>query len=498
MLKQQNITKGFRVVASKAQNRKETGLPRRGNTISQARTTEVTVIRFGGLDNRDEESALLRQHPSSFVEAAQRALNRLSKHAPPTILKGRWSTTSDHTGNFVYTLSGTYPPDIIKSIKAPLCSPFKGPSTLVPANGWTWAQLRQVPNKDEESAIMFNADDLMRMLTADPCFQSVFIPVPPSWIGNPENFSSPTASVSFAYVEQDKAITQRATLEGVCMFGRQVQFVHCGDKAIIVQCSCCHSMDHFAKKCLVPADEVRCPRCNGNHELKDHDYECPGNHHVPGKCDCVFKCILCNQAGHHTRSKACPRHHDIVNAQAGTPTKCRAKKPNTKPTKPTTRVDDKIKSGIERSKRMAMENNLAFDINDPLGLRAPVQTYENMTQEEFERQRLEDRQCHSILRARLLARRSEAEVIVDQMYAEVNEEPFNLDASHLEQSRLALKAMHNWNENHSLEDAWGPRIAGPAPPTPYDATAPLPNPQVAATVAPIFTSQSPTASSPNV
>ena len=39
---------------------------------------------------------------------------------------------------------------------------------------------------------------------------------------------------------------------------------------------------------------------------------------------------------------------------------------------------------------MAMENNLEFDINDPLGLRTSAQTYEDTTQEEFKRQRLED------------------------------------------------------------------------------------------------------------
>ena len=181
---------------------------------------------------------------------------------------------------------------------------------------------------------------------------------------------------------------------------------------------------------------------------------------------------------------------------------------------------------------MAMDNNLAFDISDPLGLRAPIQTYHNMSQEEFDCQRLEDdRQAalankeavdedlsldiwkdilksppskarHSIPRARPLTRRSEAEETVDQMYAEVNDEPFNLDASRLEQSRLALEAAHNWEENHLGQEAWGPsigpQVSGPAPPTPYDAFAPLPNPQVVATAAPPFMSQSPTAPSPNV
>ena len=152
-------------------------------------------------------------------------------------------------------------------------------------------------------------------------------------------------------------------------------------------------------------------------------------------------------------------------------------------------------------------------MNDPLGLRAPIQTYENMTQEEFDRQRLEDdrqagiannqaindeRSRHSIPQARPLTRRSEAEENVDQMYAEINDEPFNLDAACLEQSRVALETAYDWNENHPPGAAWGPRIPGPAPPTPYDAFAPLPNPQVAATSAPTFTSQSPTAPSPNV
>ena len=199
----------------------------------------------------------------------------------------------------------------------------------------------------------------------------------------------------------------------------------------------------------------------------------------------------------------------------------RTKKSNSKPTtKPKARVDDEIADGIECSRQMAKENNLAFDINDPLGLRAPVQTYENMTQEEFERQRLEDdrqamiannlaineeRSRHSIPQACPLARHSVAEEIVDQMYAEVNDEPFNLDAAHLEQSRLALEAAHDWNENHPPGAAWGPnanangsRVSGPAPPTPYDTSVPLPNPQVVATTAPTFTSQSPTAPSPNV
>ena len=49
-----------------------------------------------------------------------------------------------------------------------------------------------------------------------------------------------------------------------------------------------------------------------------------------------------------------------------------------------------VAEGIARTKCMALENNLEFDITDPLGLCTSAQTYEDMTQEEFERQRLED------------------------------------------------------------------------------------------------------------
>ena len=117
------------------------------------------------------------------------------------------------------------------------------------------AQLRQVPIQDDDGLI-YSCDDLYNALIANPCFQSVLLTIRPSWIGKLENAKTETAAVSFAYIEKDKAITQRATLEGVCMFGRQIQFVHCRDKAILMQCSKCHAMDHFAWRCPLPVGQV--------------------------------------------------------------------------------------------------------------------------------------------------------------------------------------------------------------------------------------------------
>ena len=203
-------------------------------------------------------------------------------------------------------------------------------------------------------------------------------------------------------------------------------------------------MDHFAWRCPLPAGQVRCARCGGNHPMDIHDYKCPGNHQGKAKCDCIFPCLLCGQKGHHARSWSCPKCADIVKLYDSSPLPKRAKAtpapardrtPNAEAHRahamavraPPCKVDPSLNVfqcgllnkeehkecqipikdarlpfnshqlltkgvavGIVRSKRMALENNLEFDINDPLGLRTSAQTYEDMTQEEFERQRLDD------------------------------------------------------------------------------------------------------------
>ena len=211
-------------------------------------------------------------------------------------------------------ISGDVAPEMLDSLCDCLCEPFPGRSTIVPVSGWTWAQLHMVPNVDADGVI-YDTTQLLHALTANPCFKGVLLPVPPGWLGNPSNFKNPWADVSFAYVEKDKAITQRASCEGVCMFGRQVQFVHCGAAPSLKQCSRCHSLSHFARQCKLPEGAVRCARCGGDHETKAHDFNCAGPHRTL-TCDCPLVCILCKQKGHHARSKACPLRQDYVAALA--------------------------------------------------------------------------------------------------------------------------------------------------------------------------------------
>ena len=126
-----------------------------------------------------------------------------------------------------------------------------------------------------------------------------------------------------------------------------------------------------------------------------------------------------------------------------------------------------VAAGIARAKRMAMENNLEFDINDPLGLRTSARTYEDTTQEEFERQRLEDDQQAAV--ARNIAED-------DDLSPEIREEA----RAHAE----AIQA-RSWGETTAaqVERMWGldmamevPFVAPGAPITPtLSPTAPNPN-----------------------
>jgi hypothetical protein len=138
--------------------------------------------------------------------------------------------------------------------------------------------------------------------------------VPPHFQGNPANFKLATATVIAAISDVDNSQCQHATLEGVCMFGRQVKFVCVGENPSLVQCSRCHKIGHYfsSLKCRVKPDTHRCFRCGGNHHSDNHDFECTKTHMVQGVCNCPAKCILCKGSGHNARSKKCPCRGDFV------------------------------------------------------------------------------------------------------------------------------------------------------------------------------------------
>jgi hypothetical protein len=128
-------------------------------SLQDANLTEVTVIRFGGLEDEEEERKFRARNPIQIVQSVQRDLARRSKN-PPAVLSGRWSQSVGLTGNFVYMLGGIVPPRDIVALKSILCAPFAGRTEVVPTKGWTWIQLRQVPTEDEDHCI-WGPEDLL-------------------------------------------------------------------------------------------------------------------------------------------------------------------------------------------------------------------------------------------------------------------------------------------------------------------------------------------------
>jgi hypothetical protein len=312
---QQRAADGAKI-ARDIQKRGPSGKLKPGHSAAPIGFTEVVVTRNGGLDDIEEENAFRRRTPVDIVQAAQRAMNKAARN-PPLILRGRWTENVARTGNFVYRLAGDIPIATILACRDQLCEPFPpGDVWIVPTKGWTWVQLRgvDVTYTEDDVDYVFEGDQLLQAFSANPCFQGVDIMVPPHFQGNPANFKQKVATVIAAISDPDNSRCQRASAEGVCMFGRQVKFVRAGDSPSLVQCSRCHQVGHYfsSPKCRLPPGENKCFRCGGPHHSDNHDFECRETHAVQGVCNCPKKCILCKGSGHTARDKACPRRGDFA------------------------------------------------------------------------------------------------------------------------------------------------------------------------------------------
>jgi hypothetical protein len=222
----------------------------------------------------------------------------------------------EKSGNFVFRFAGNLSPQIINSYQTSLCSHFPASESacVVPTSGWTWVQFRgvDVAQREGESEIVYTSDELHTAIRANPCFNDAIFCVRPHWQGNPANFRGPAATVIAAILDVDNRICQRASSEGVCMFGRRVKFVRAGASPSLVQCSRCHEVGHYYTSPKCKWTSSRCFKCGGSHDARDHDFECKKQHKVVGVCDCVLKCILCKNTGHHAREKGCPVRGDFV------------------------------------------------------------------------------------------------------------------------------------------------------------------------------------------
>ena len=273
-------------------------------------TTEVTIIRHGGVKG-SEEARIRTRDASNIVAEVQSALSKKTAH-PPRIISGRWSSRVDITGNFVYLIQGVLSCKDVLGLSTILCGPFPGDCYAVPSDGWMWAHVRGVPTSIDEGAV-FDNEELAKELFSNVALQGLFIPGMPSWIQHPRFVATQTkATVMFAYVDKDGEVTKRLSKEAIYMFGPQVQFVPVGNKPIQVQCSKCWSLGHKFGECKLGEGEVKCFICGGKHHGSTHDYECAGKHSTTGVCDCKFKCLLCGDTKHNAASINCPKKINVL------------------------------------------------------------------------------------------------------------------------------------------------------------------------------------------
>jgi hypothetical protein len=312
---QQVQAAGHARLAREVQKRNPSGKFKPGHSAAPSGFTDVVVIREGGSEDAEIEEAFRRRSPVDIAQAAQRALNALVR-SPPIILRGRWSESVEKTGNFVFRFAGNLSPQIISSYQNSLCSHFPASESacVVPTTGWTWVQFRgvDVARREGDVELVYTSDELHTAVRANPCFVTTTFCVRPHWQGNPANFRGPATTVIAAILDEDNSACQRASSEGVCMFGRRVKFVRAGASPSLVQCSRCHEVGHYYTSPKCRWTTSRCYRCGGGHDARDHDFECKKQHKVMGICDCVPKCILCKNSGHHAREKGCPVRGDFV------------------------------------------------------------------------------------------------------------------------------------------------------------------------------------------
>ncbi|KAH8979553.1 hypothetical protein EDB86DRAFT_3107947 [Lactarius hatsudake] len=221
---QQNAaTRATASAAAAAQGRTAKGTLRRNAPTSSPTLptiTRIVVVRNGGLTDVDAEARLRITNPGFIVQGVRTAIERQTSN-PLRLLGGRWSRGVERTGNFVYHVAGKVAMSAILPFSSYLLQPFPG-ATLVPAEGWCWAQLRGVLTAGSDDVI-YDEDQLTAELRLNPVFETVPLVQVPHWATDPFKISTNTSTVVFAYIDQDKSITQAAVAGGVSMFSYGVK-----------------------------------------------------------------------------------------------------------------------------------------------------------------------------------------------------------------------------------------------------------------------------------
>jgi len=229
--------------------------------------------------------------------------------AKPIPLKaGRWSINPRSKGNFVFSFDGCIPFDILHSYEHILLGPFQGTGQLRPSLGWTRLLAHGVPTRDNME-VVFGPEELLKEVRTMPGLKKAHLTMEPRWLKPVGELNSTYSTITFAVSDPDGSITNTLSHERAALFGKEVTIRRWIDKPALVQCSWCHALGHIktSRACPLGRNSVKCFICGGAHSSEEHDAKCPRKHAIAGTCDCKnYKCLNCQQAGHHCRDLSCP------------------------------------------------------------------------------------------------------------------------------------------------------------------------------------------------
>ncbi|KAH9164143.1 hypothetical protein EDB89DRAFT_1912312 [Lactarius sanguifluus] len=260
---------------------------------NQSGNTEAMVIRRLGIDNIVFELLIRKMHPTHIVAETRGEVERLSG-GKVILLSGRWSQHAK-AHNFVYMFKGDVPFEHLYPLRDILTKPLHM-GHLVPNDGWTHAQLRNVATSDTNGVIP-TPSQLETEIWRNPAFEHTIFCITPHWAGSLHNIANkPRGTVNMAYVDEKGTLTGKARTDGVFMYNERTNYVVTGDTPTIILCIYVRKVPSHWPRHRFDSLPAPCKR--------DHAIHCPNPHDKVRDCHCRFRCINCGQ-NHNARSPYC-------------------------------------------------------------------------------------------------------------------------------------------------------------------------------------------------